>query len=250
MASKFATFAALHVAGRPLILFNAWDAGSATAVAKAGAPAIATGSWSVAAANGFADGEELPIDIAVANAASIVRAVALPVTIDFESGYAADVAGLSANFARLATTGAIGCNFEDQRIGGDGVYPIADQAARIAAARATVGTDFFINARTDLFLKAAPDTHDDAMVDDAIARALAYAEAGASGFFVPGLVDLPLLKRVCDASPLPVNAMTWPGAPSNADFAGVGVARISHGPGPYRLAMKAIEETAAVIYAT
>src|SRR5438128_1520420 len=120
MSEKFANFAALHVPGRPVVLFNAWDAGSAAAVARAGGPAI------------------------------------------------------------------------------------------------------FINARTDIFLKAPAAEHDDAKVDAAIARGHAYAEAGASGFFVPGLVDLRLLARVCAASPLPVNFMAFPGAPSAAEVAEAG----------------------------
>lgn len=247
--SRFESFAALHVPGEPLVLFNVWDAGSAKAAERAGAKAVASGSASVADAFGFGDGEEMPLDLALANAERIVRAVALPVTIDFESGYAVEADAAAGNVARLAATGAIGCNFEDQRIAGGGVYPVADQAARIAAVRAAVGPDFFINARTDLFLQAAPETHDDAMVDAAIERAHAYAEAGASGFFVPLLADLRLLERVCKASPLPVNFMAFPGAPSVADVAAAGVARISHGPFPYKLAIKAFEDAARAAFA-
>src|SRR5256714_1951011 len=137
--SKFEQFARLHVAGEPLALFNVWDAGSAAAVAKAGAKAIATGSASVAAANGFADGEAVPMDFAIANAKRIVDAVNLPVTVDFEGGYAADPEEAGRNVAKLAATGAIGCNFEDQVVGTDQLYPIAEQAARIAAVRRAVG---------------------------------------------------------------------------------------------------------------
>jgi 2-methylisocitrate lyase-like PEP mutase family enzyme len=238
-------FADLHVPGDPVILYNAWDAGSARVIAEAGAKAIATGSASVAAAHGFADAEGLPLELALANAARVVAAVDLPVTIDFEGGYGVAPAEAAANVAKLAATGAIGCNFEDQVVGGEGLHPAAFQAARIAAIRAAVGPDFFINARTDLFLKAKPETHDGAMVDAALARAHAYAEAGASGFFVPLLADLELLERFCVASPLPVNFMAFPGAPAAAEVAASGVARISHGPFPFRLAMKALKEAAA-----
>ena len=120
--SKFETFAKLHVPGDPLVLFNAWDAGSAQAVAKSGARAIATGSASVSMANGFGDGQEVPLELALANAVRIVEAVELPVTIDFEGGYASDADGLAANGRRLAETGAIGCNFEDQVVGTDRLY--------------------------------------------------------------------------------------------------------------------------------
>ena len=245
---KARAFAALHVPGDPVILFNAWDAGSAKVVAEAGAKAIATGSASVAGAHGFSDAEALPLGLALANAARVVEAVALPVTIDFEGAYAAEPEGVAASMARLAATGAVGCNFEDQMIGGEGLHDIADQAARIAAARKAVGDDFFINARTDIFLKAKPETHDPAMVEAALERARAYAEAGASGFFVPLLADLALLERCCAASPLPVNFMAFPGAPSAREAAATGVARISHGPFPWRLAMAALKEAAAKEY--
>ena len=174
-AEKASTFAALHVPGDPLILFNIWDAGSAKAVAKAGAKAIATGSVSVANANGFEDGEDLPIDLALANAQRIVAAVDLPVTIDFEGGYSVDPVPLANNAARLAATGAVGCNFEDRVVTGAGMHGLAEQARRIAAIREAVGPDFFINARTDFFLIAKPDAHDAAMADSAIERVRSLA---------------------------------------------------------------------------
>lgn len=247
--SQFATFAALHVSGSPVILFNVWDAGSAKVVAGAGAKAIATGSWSVAAANGHDDGEALPIDLAIETARRIVASVDLPVSIDFEGGYAVSPGDLAANAARLKGTGAIGCNFEDQIVGGAGLPPIDTQATRVAAMRNAVGTEFFINARTDIFLQAEPDAHDSAKVDDAVTRGRAFAAAGASGFFVPGLVDLDLLARVCRDVPLPVNAMAFPGAPAADAFAAAGVARISHGPSPYRIAMAALQDAARTAYA-
>lgn len=247
---KYRAFAALHVPGDPVILFNAWDAGSAKAVADAGAKAIATGSASVAGAQGFSDAEALPLGLALANAARVVEAVNLPVTIDFEGGYAVEPAGVAASFSRLAATGAVGCNFEDQVIGGEGIHDISEQSARIAAARRAVGGDFFINARTDIFLKAKADTHDQAKVDAAIERARAYADAGASGFFAPGLADLALLERLCAASPIPVNFMAWPGTPPTAQIAATGIARISHGPFPWRLAMQALKDAAAKEYGT
>lgn len=251
MSEKFTAFAKLHVPGQPLILFNVWDAGSAVVVERAGAKALATGSWSVAAAQGFHDAEALPIDLALANATRIVAVTSLPVSIDFEGGYASDPGQTAANVSALAATGAIGCNFEDQVIGAAPrtLYAIAYQAGRISAIRQAVGPAFFINARTDIFLVAPADAHDAAMVDAAIDRAHAYADAGASGFFVPGLVDLALLERVCRASPLPVNFMAFPGAPAADAVATTGIARISHGPGPYRLAMKALADAARAAFA-
>ena len=242
--SLFQRFAALHAPGEPLVLFNAWDAGSAQAVAKSDAKAIATGSASVAMANGFGDGQELPMDLALDNARRIVAAVDLPVTVDFEGGYAVEPGEVGQNLAKLAATGAVGCNFEDQVVGGDGLYSIPDQAARIAAVRDAVGSDFFINCRTDLFLKAPQETHDEAMLEEAIERVRAYADAGASGYFVPMLGNLDMLRRLCGESPIPINFMTYPGCPSNTEVAATGVARISHGPFPYMALMGQLEAAA------
>ncbi|MEN3747987.1 isocitrate lyase/phosphoenolpyruvate mutase family protein [Sphingomonas sp. HF-S3] len=252
MSSKFSRFAALHVPGDPVILFNVWDAGTARIAARAGAKAIATGSASVAAAHGCDDAEALPIALAIANAERVARATDLPVSIDFEGGYSPDPDLAAAHAGRLAATGAIGCNFEDQVIGGTGprrMHAIDDQAARIAAIRWEVGPNFFINARTDHFLIAPRETHDRALADAAIERSHAYAEAGASGFFVPGLADLHLLERICKAAPLPVNFMAFPGAPDARAVASTGVARISHGPFPHMTAMKAFEDAARAAFA-
>jgi 2-methylisocitrate lyase-like PEP mutase family enzyme len=247
-ADQYHAFAALHVKGDPLVLFNCWDAGSAAAIASAGAKALASGSWSVAEANGYRDGEQLPFDLVVANAARIVRAVDLPVSIDIEGGYGAAPETVAASAKAVADVGAIGCNFEDRVVAGEGLYDMAGQALRIAAMRAAVGDAFFINARTDIFLSAPAETHDDAKLDDAIARARAYADAGASGFFAPGLVDERLIERLVQASPLPVNIMMFPGVPDHARLASLGVARISHGPGPYRLGMAALAAAAREVY--
>ena len=229
-------FASLHVIGDPLILFNIWDPGSARAVAEAGAKAIATGSWSVAAALGCDDGEDLPLDLSLANAKRVVAAVALPVSIDFEGGYGQTPEAVAGNAKRLIETGAVGCNFEDQIVGGDGLYSIEEQCARIAAIRRAAdqaSVPFFINARTDLFLQADPAAHADHLVE-ATRRAEAYARAGASGFFAPGLKQPEQIRKLCEQSPLPVNIMVMSDTPSNRDLAALGVARISYGPTPYR----------------
>ncbi len=242
------TFRRLHVKGSPLVLFNAWDAGSAQAVARGGAAAIATGSWSVAGAHGFGDGEKLPLDLVVANAARMVAAVDLPVTLDFEGGYGRPPQELGANLARVIEAGAIGINIEDQVIGGEGFYSAKEQAGRIAACRATADgagqPAFFVNARCDLFLKSKAEEHDEAMLETALERAAAYAGAGADGFFAPGLVDEGLIGKLCEQATLPVNVLIFPSSPAPSRLAELGVARISHGPAPWRRAMLAVEEAA------
>jgi 2-methylisocitrate lyase-like PEP mutase family enzyme len=243
--SQFERFAALHVPGDPVILYNIWDVGSAQAVVRAGAKALATGSHPVADANGFSDGQGVPIDFALANAKRIVDSVDVPVTIDFEGGYAVEPHQVGQNVARLAQTGAIGCNFEDQVIGGEGVHPLDLQCRRITAIRTAVGADFYVNARTDLFLKH--QDHNDSLVDAVIERGKAFADSGASGFFVPRLSDPRQIQRVVREVPLPLNVIAFPGAPPKAEWASAGVARISHGPFPHRALMKQLEEMARAV---
>lgn len=242
MAGSFETFAALHVPGNPVVLYNIWDVGSALAVVAAGAKALATGSHPVADANGWPDGQQVPLDFAFANTRRIADAVDLPLTVDFESGYAVDPAEGGANVARLAETGAVGCNFEDQVIGGEGLHPLDRQVQRIRAIRDAVGDRFFINARTDLFLKT--QTYDDALVDQVVERGKAFADAGASGFFVPRLADPAQIERIVREVPLPLNVIAFPGAPDKKVWADAGVSRISHGPFPHRALMAKLTEMA------
>jgi 2-methylisocitrate lyase-like PEP mutase family enzyme len=240
--SQFERFSALHVPGDPVVLYNIWDVGSAHAVVRAGAKALATGSHPVADANGFADGQGVPIDFALANAKRIVDSIEVPVTIDFEGGYAVQPEEVGNNVARLAQTRAVGCNFEDQVIGGEGVHPLDLQQRRIAAIRAAVGPDFFINARTDLFLK--DQDHNDSLVNRVIERGKAFADSGASGFFVPRLSDSRQIERVVREVALPLNVIAFPGAPPKSEWASAGVARISHGPFPHRALMEQLERMA------
>jgi 2-methylisocitrate lyase-like PEP mutase family enzyme len=242
MASKFETFAALHVPGDPVILYNIWDVGSAHAVAAAGAKALATGSHPVGDASGFGDAQQVPLDFVFDNARRIADAVALPLTVDFESAYSTDPEEGGANVAGLKETGAVGCNFEDQIIGGEGLHPLDLQVKRISAIRSAVGEDFYINARTDLFLKT--QTHDDALIDQVVERGKAFADAGASGFFVPRLSDPAQIERVVREVPLPLNLIAFPGAPYKKAWAEAGVARISHGPFPHRALMAKLTEMA------
>jgi len=247
---KAKRFAQLHVKGSPLLLYNAWDAGSAKAVMSAGAKAVATSSWAVAAAQGYSDGEDAPLELVEKIVGRIVAAVDAPVSVDFEGGYSEDETGLSENVARLLKLGVIGVNFEDRVIRGEGLHAIERQAHRIAAIRTAAeraGLPLFINARTDLFLgRGTPDPADS--VAAALQRAAAYASAGASGFFVPGLKDEVLIGRICEGVDLPVNVMIMNGAPSLQRLSGLGVARISWGNIPYVEAMAGLERAARKIF--
>jgi len=240
-ADKAQRLHALHRGDRPLVLFNIWDPGSAKAVADTGAAALATGSWSVAAANGYGDGERVPLELAIGNLSRIATATDLPVTIDLERGY--DDPGDTVR--RAIAGGAVGCNLEDGLA--DGLRPADEQAARLTQAREAAdatGVPLFINARTDLFLQSPPDAHDAALLEQALERGRTYAAAGANGLFVPGIADDALIAALVRASPLPVNVMVVPGLPSLPRLAALGVARVSHGPSPYLAAMRALAQAA------
>jgi 2-methylisocitrate lyase-like PEP mutase family enzyme len=242
---KAKQFAALHVKGTPLILYNAWDAGSAKTIVDAGATAIATSSWSVASAQGYEDGEDLPLPLAEQIVERIAAAVDVPVTVDFEGGYSDDDRNLASNISKLLDLGIIGINFEDRVVKGRGLYDIDRQAKRIAAIRHAAerkGVPLFINARTDVFLGNSGD------VDEALERAKAYASAGASGFFIPGLTEADHIRRIAEEATLPVNVMVMEGVPSNDKLAKLGVARVSYGPIPYIETMEALQKKAGKLF--
>lgn len=241
MTNKTEAFAALHIPGNPLILFNIWDAGSAAAVARAGTKAIATGSWGVAGAHGIGDGEKLPLETVLKTLAEIVAITDLPVSIDMEAGYGNEASGVRVSVQRAADIGAVGINLEDKDPATRVLFPIKEASARIAAA---VASGIFVNARTDVFILAPPAEHDAALVDRAIERARAYADAGARGLFVPFLQDATLIERLCKSSPLPINILMRPGCPDHQALAELGVARISHGHGPWAAAMDWLESEA------
>ena len=167
-----AALRALHVPGRPLVLPNAWDAGTARLVAEAGFPVVATSSAAVAESLGYADHQEAPAAEMFAAAARVVRAVDVPVTVDAEAGYGLPAAEFA---ARLARTGAVGCNLEDTDHAAGGLAPAGRQAEYLAAVRAA-SPDLVINARVDVFV-GADDEH--AVLGEAVERARAYVAAGA-----------------------------------------------------------------------
>lgn len=177
-SKKAKRFAALHKKGAPVLLYKAWDSGSAVTVQGAGAKAIATSSWSVADAQGYEDGEEIPLGLVEQIVARIVATVSVPVTVDFEGGYSEDNEELASNVSRLLDLGVIGINFEDQVVKGEGLNG-SRQAGRIAAIREVAeqkGVPLFINARTDVFLvQNRPSAKS---VREALDRARAYRQLG------------------------------------------------------------------------
>lgn len=245
MTDRIEEFAKLHVPGKPLLLYNIWDAGSAKAVAAVDAKAIATGSYGVAEANGLKDGETVPMELALANASRIVGAVDVPVTLDFEAGYGATAEEVGRSVAAAAAKGIAGINMEDKRAGTREMVDTAEQVARL---RAAADSGLFVNARCDLFIVTPPDAHDAELADAALERARAYADAGARGIFFPFVRDETLIAKLCEASPLPVNILIGEGVPGHRRLAELGVARISHGHGPWAAAMAWLQCEAEAVF--
>jgi 2-methylisocitrate lyase-like PEP mutase family enzyme len=238
-ARRAELFAGLHTPGKPLLLPNAWDVASAVMIAGAGAKAIATTSAGVAWSLGVPDGGGLGAQRAAAAVARIVAAVDVPVSADIEAGYE----DLAATVSAVLQAGAVGVNTEDTQAGV--LLSPAEQAERLRQARAAAdgaGLRPWINARTDMFLTGS------GQLGEALERSAAYAEAGADSLFVPGLVD-PAQIAALAAGPLPVAVMAWPGAPSVAELAAAGAARISLGSAIAQAAFRVAARAAAELLA-
>ena len=245
MSDKVDQFRAMHVPGNPLVLYNIWDAGSTKAVAEAGAKAIATGSYGVAEAQGFHDGETLPLEIVLENLKRILSVTDLPVTIDMEAGYGDTPDAVRASVAKAFEMGAVGINMEDRLPGETALIPVADAAKRYAAA---ASTGIHVNARTDVYRGKDPADYSQSLIDEVVERGRAYADAGAGSLFVPFLGDHATIRAICESSTLPVNILWAPGRGTTAELAALGVARISYGHGPWAAAMNWLKEQARAVY--
>ncbi|MFD9717793.1 isocitrate lyase/phosphoenolpyruvate mutase family protein [Streptomyces sp. NPDC059076] len=241
LLDKARLFRSWHVPGDPLILPNAWDAASARVVASAGAAAVATTSAGVAWSLGHGDGDQLSREQALGAISRITAAVDQPVTADIERGYATDPAGVGETVRGVLAAGAVGINLEDT------LRPVAEQVARIAAARKAAdetGVPLFINARIDTH--RLPPGGRAAWLDETLSRAGAYATAGADGIFVLSAPDTLAISTLVESIPLPVNVLACPGSPSVSELADAGVARVSAGSSiaeaAYALARRAAHE--------
>jgi 2-methylisocitrate lyase-like PEP mutase family enzyme len=223
--SAAGTFRRLHERGL-LVLPNAWDAGSARLIERLGAKAIATSSAALAWSHGYADGQWLPVPLLVSTVAGIARVVRVPVSVDVEGGYASDDAAVGEAVAAVIDAGAVGVNIED------GSDPPDLLCAKIASAKrgaARRGTDLFVNARIDVYLRAL--VPEDERLAETLARAERYRAAGADGIFVPGVTDAGTIGAIARAVPLPLNVLARPGLPPAAELETLGVRRLSAGSG-------------------
>jgi 2-methylisocitrate lyase-like PEP mutase family enzyme len=239
----------LHRPGDPLLLPNAWDVATARAVVAAGFPVVATTSGGIAATLGYEDHEGAPADEMFAAAARIARGVQVPVTVDAEAGYGMEPAEL---VAALRDIGAAGCNLEDTDYTAGSLRDPDRHAERLARVREAASDDGYplvINARVDVFLGgflagAGPGTQEE-LVPEAVKRANAYLEAGADCVFPIALWETEALRRFTSEFQGPVNVICLPQAPSLAELAALGVARVSWATLLHREAMARFAEQLA-----
>ncbi|MFD9965209.1 isocitrate lyase/phosphoenolpyruvate mutase family protein [Amycolatopsis sp. NPDC058986] len=237
--TDFTAFRDLHVPGTPLLLPNTWDFGFGALLAQQGFPAIATTSLGVAAAAGEPDSVPSGRAATVALARTLARLDVL-LTVDIGEGFSADPGEVADLVEELAGIGVAGVNLEDWRVADGRLADVDAQCALIRAVKDRV-PDLFLNARTDTHLGG------DHSADTAAERVRAYAGAGADGVFVPGLVAPEDVERVVSAAGVPVNLLFIPGAVTLAGLADLGVARVSVGSLPYRVALVSALETVRAV---
>lgn len=235
----------LHVPGSPLIVTNVWDAVTARIVSDVpGVKALATASHSISFAHGVPDGEGMSVDQALEAARLIISATDLPVSVDFEKGYADTAKGVEENVARLIDLGAAGINIEDSV--GQAKAPqfdIGTASDRVAAARAAgavAGIPIVINARVDTLAGEGGGDWDEAME-----RANAYLDSGADCIFMLGLDDEDKVKRALDEVNGLISVIGRPGGVPLKRLAELGVARVSFGPGTMGLTLAHLQAASA-----
>jgi 2-methylisocitrate lyase-like PEP mutase family enzyme len=225
-AATASRFLELHHQGRPLLLPNPWDQGSARLLAWLGFEALATTSSGFAATLGRLDGS-VTRDEALAHAAAIVGATDLPVSADLENGFADDPAGVADTVRLALETGLAGCSVEDAT--GRPDDPIYD--AGLAAERVRAAAEAAHRGPVRLVLTARAENHLHGRSDlaDTIARLQAYQDAGADVLYAPGLRRLEDIGRLVASVDRPVNVLALPGAPPVPELAAAGVSRVSVG---------------------
>ncbi len=233
---KAARFLELHDQERPLILANAWDVGSAKLLASLGMQALATTSSGHAATLGRLD-YSVSREDALAHAAALVEATDVPVSADFEDGFADDPAGVAESVRLALDVGLAGCSVEDWSSSGELLYDIEIAAERVAAAAEAAhsgSTRLVLTARAENYLRGAPD------LGDTIARLQAYQEAGADVLYAPGLRDAEDIRELVASVECPVNVLVLPGVPPVEQLSALGVKRVSVGGGFAHAALGAV----------
>jgi 2-methylisocitrate lyase-like PEP mutase family enzyme len=245
-SEKEKQFHELHHNNELLVLPNIWNPLSAKLLEETGYKAVATASASIAFANGYQDGEKIPFDELIFILKRIVKCVNIPVTADVESGYAHNNVLLKENIKRLIDTGIAGINFEDSHHDEQKLYSKEEQSEKINLIKNTAsysGSNLFINARTDVFIKQNHLSKEEKLAE-AIERGKAYKAAGADGFYPIFLKEKASIKKVIEEVALPVNILMLPGIPDFSGLKQIGVARISLGPGFLKYAINSMKNIA------
>jgi len=217
-------FAHLHRQPHPLRLPNAWDAGSALLIESLGAAAIATTSAGVAWSLGYRDGDKLPLELHLASIASIARVINVPLSVDIEGGYATAEHSLERVVARFIDVGAVGINIQD---GVDQPQTLCEKIGLARKVAERMGVKLYINARTDVYARNLVPAA--MQVDETLARAKLYRDAGADGLFVLGVTDPQAIREISDNTELLLNVIAWPGLLPADQLAALGVRRVSVG---------------------
>jgi 2-methylisocitrate lyase-like PEP mutase family enzyme len=225
-------FAALHAGPQAFLLPNAWDVASALMLEDAGFPAIGTTSLGITAAAGLPDGAGAGLDATLVLVEALSPLLSVPLTVDLEGGYADDPDEVADLAVRLSDLGVAGINLEDGRAGGE-LRPVELHAAVVSAV-VEAAPGLFVNARTDTWWLGLGPVEQ--RLDETLRRLRIYADAGASGVFVPGLPDLDAVRTVASAVALPLNVLWQPGL-SLDEVAAAGAVRVSTGSGLYRHAL-------------
>src|SRR4051812_10839817 len=228
MPAAAESFLELHRRDRPLLMPNPWDVGSAKLLESIGFKALATTSSGFAATLGRLDGS-VTREEALAHCATLVAATPLPVSADLENAFADDPEGVAQTVRLAIDAGLAGCSVEDfNGRDDDPIYPLEQAAERIgAAAEAAHGGPgrIVLTARSENFLHGRKD------LADTIARLQAFQEAGADVLYAPGIYRADDIRSIVESVDRPVNVLARPGAPTVAELAELGVARISVGGG-------------------
>jgi 2-methylisocitrate lyase-like PEP mutase family enzyme len=221
-----AQFLSLHQPGRPLLMPNAWDIGSAVLLASLGFEALATTSGGFAATRGRLDGS-MSADEVLAHVHELAGATELPLSADLENCFAHEPDGVAATIGDAIDAGVAGCSVEDYSGDPDDpIYNLDLAAARVrAAAEAAHGgpVQVVLTARAENYIHGRRD------LADTIARLQAYQEAGADVLFAPLVVDPGELRQLLDAVDRPVSVLVTADAPTVGELAALGVSRISVG---------------------
>lgn len=247
VAARAVALRQLHQGPGVLVLPNAWDAASARAFEQAGFPAIATTSGGVAASLGYQDHEDAPAEEMLAAAARIVRAVDVPVTVDFEAGYTLAPNEIA---QRLVDVGAAGFNLEDSDHRRGGLMNADEQAERLAAVRTALralGADLVLNARVDVFIRRQGTPEE--QLTEGLRRARLYRDAGADCIYPIALSDAAMIESLVRESGI-INLNIRRGGPlSVQQAADMGVRRLTYATSIFRDTMAILNDISREIRA-